>query len=112
MYNAASSYAMYTTVLSLAASPSLGSRCRNPETRSADRHIGSSSRPSIVGGCAKRTARTCCGATVGGESTGTAGGYTAARSIQNESRVVIEPGCGMDGGPRSRIADGERACYR
>src|SRR6266850_1952126 len=100
---------MYTTVLSLGAAPSVGSRCTKPVTRSAECHSGSVRKPSMVIGCARRIARTCCGAVIG-ESTGTAGGYTAARSRQNESVVVIEPGFGMDGGPGSRtLTAGARA---
>src|SRR6266850_7523689 len=103
---------MYTTVLSLGAAPSVGSRCTKPVTRSAECHSGSVRKPSMVIGCARRIARTCCGAVIG-ESTGTAGGYTAARSRQNESVVVIEPGWDMDGGPgRGPLTASARAIDR
>ncbi len=58
MYSAASSYATKTTVLSVGAAPSVGSRCKKPEMRSACCQIASSSRPSIDTACAARTART------------------------------------------------------
>src|SRR5437016_4892981 len=116
IYSAASSYAMYTTVLSVAIAPSVGSRCTKPVTRSADCQNGSRSSPSIVTGCESRTARTCCGATGaggagsigGGEST--AAGWIPASARSNWSVVVmVRPELRWNWKPRSRTLDGERA---
>src|SRR5256885_3585136 len=99
---------MYTTVLSLGAVPSLGSRCTNALIRSAVCHSGSRNTPSIVIGCPMRTARTCCGAVIG-ESAGMARGSGPTHANSRENVVPMGRPADVDVRPRLLTLDGERA---
>src|SRR6266581_1398462 len=113
-YRLAASYAIFASVGSLGGAPSVGRHSWNSVMGRASRHTGSSSRPSITGGCAARVAVMFDREGVGGvgragrESAAWATSVTAAAARTSNPMTMKRLGVGYpldDGNPQKVVSE-------